>query len=77
MSAAIKLVPRASCAALLSLAEVKRITGLSAATLYRLRRAGQFPVPIKVSRRRIGWVQSEVENWLAQRERIDLATPHA
>lgn len=60
---------------MIGLAEVVALTGLSRATIYRMRRAGQFPMPVKVARRRIAWKESEIETWLAERPRVDLATP--
>jgi len=30
----------------------------------RLVKAGRFPAPIKVGQNRIGWVESEIDEWL-------------
>ena len=32
--------------------------------IYRLVKAGKFPAPIKVGQNRIGWVESEIDEWL-------------
>lgn len=55
--------------------EVEQKTGLSSATLHRLRRKGRFPDPIRVGERRIAWPEAEIDNWLANRERSRLCSP--
>ncbi len=39
-------------------------TGLSRSTIYSLISKKEFPAPIKLSQRSVGWVESEVESWL-------------
>lgn len=48
-------------------AEVSRLTGLSATTLWRFRKSGQFPKAIKLGEKSIGWLASEVDAWLESR----------
>ncbi|GJE00033.1 helix-turn-helix transcriptional regulator [Methylobacterium isbiliense] len=55
--------------------EVEAKTGLSNATLHRLRRKGRFPDPIRIGERRIAWPEAEVDEWLAKRERSRLCSP--
>jgi len=50
-----------------SIREVKRALGLSQSTLYRMRRAGEFPKPIRLSRARVGWPRAVIERWIANR----------
>lgn len=50
---------------ILRLPAVMQRTGLSRATVYRLARTGQFPSPIKLSERASGWLEMEVDSWLA------------
>lgn len=50
----------------IGLAEVKRITGLSASTIDRLEKRGEFPMRRRLSPGRIGWIQDEVNHWVAQ-----------
>lgn len=57
--------------------EVEAMTGLSGATLHRLRRKGRFPDPIKIGERRIAWPAHEIETWLATRERQPLRSASA
>ncbi len=47
--------------------EVERLTGLSAATIWRLRQRGELPEPIRLSPRRVGWPESTIAGWLEQR----------
>jgi prophage regulatory protein len=51
----------------LSQRDVCAATSLSFVTIWRLRRAGTFPQPIRLSAGRIGWRSDEVEAWLAER----------
>ncbi len=47
--------------------QVHDLVGLSRSTIWRLVRAGQFPTPIKISRRAVGWRSSDVRGWLRSR----------
>ena len=47
--------------------EVERMTGLSRASIYRLMAAGEFPTPIRIGARAIGWRVGDIEAWLASR----------
>jgi predicted DNA-binding transcriptional regulator AlpA len=53
---------------------VLRITGFSAATLWREIQAQRFPAPVPISPNRVGFLESEVREWFlaakASRERI-------
>lgn len=46
---------------------VRRQTGLSGATIYRLIKSGTFPAPVKVGIRASAWVGAEVDRWVAER----------
>ncbi len=52
---------------ILRLPAVKQLTQLSKASIYRLIHAGQFPCPVKLGQRAVGWHLDEIENWLAAR----------
>ncbi|PPT96534.1 hypothetical protein XaraCFBP7407_08860 [Xanthomonas arboricola pv. arracaciae] len=41
--------------------------GRSRASLYRDIAAGQFPSPVKIGERAIGWDPRVVDNWIAER----------
>lgn len=53
--------------AILRLPEVMRLTGLGRSTIYRLLAAGQFPSPIQLSVRAVGWRRSDLDDWTAAR----------
>ena len=52
---------------LLRLPSVKARTGLSRSSLYARISQGTFPRPINLGARAVGWIESEVEEWLTQR----------
>jgi len=45
------------------LPEVKRLTGLSTATIYRMAKDGRFPGQIKIGEQAVAWIKSEVLAW--------------
>jgi prophage regulatory protein len=51
----------------LRLPEVENRTGLRQTALYELEVQGRFPKRVKLSARAAGWVESEVEEWIAGR----------
>ncbi len=54
---------------LLRLPMVMRITGLARSTIYKLIAQDQFPVPIRLSKRAVAWLQSEIDGWVSSRVR--------
>ncbi len=56
------------------LQDVITATGLSRSTLYKYISEGTFPKPVSLGDRCVGWVESEVHDWiLARIEERDLA----
>lgn len=47
----------------ISIREVKKRTSLSRATICREIAAGRFPKQKRISRARVGWLESEVDGW--------------
>ena len=47
--------------------EVEAATGLSRSSLYRLAAAGEFPRPIRLGPRAVGWRADEIAAWIEQR----------
>jgi prophage regulatory protein len=47
--------------------EVKRVTGLSRTTRWRLERKGKFPQRRQLSENAVGWLESEIRLWMASR----------
>lgn len=52
---------------ILRLGAVKSRTGLSRSTIYARIAEGNFPKPISLGPRAVGWLASEVDDWLLQR----------
>jgi prophage regulatory protein len=48
-------------------------TGLSRSTLYELIRRGDFPRQIRLGPRAVGWVDSDIDDWI--RRRIEISNP--
>ena len=56
--------------------ELRQIVPYSAQHILRLEKQGLFPRRIQIGIRRVGWRLSEIENWLAARERgVEILTP--
>ena len=49
---------------------ITRTGGKSRTTLWRDVRAGRFPAPVKVGPNRIGWLESEIEDWQENLPRV-------
>jgi prophage regulatory protein len=54
---------------MLRLREVMRRTGLSRSTIYAYIAANQFPSPIPLGPRAVGWIEDEVNAWIEERIR--------
>ncbi len=52
---------------ILRLPQVLARTGLSRSTIYAKVAAGEFPEPINLGGRAVGWLADEVEAWLVAR----------
>jgi prophage regulatory protein len=52
---------------ILRLNEVKLRTGLSRSTIYLAIKNDQFPKPINLGLRSVGWLESEINSWIAAR----------
>lgn len=53
---------------LLREAQVLELVPVSAATLWRSIKRGEFPRPIRISVRAVAWLESEIHAWIAQRQ---------
>lgn len=51
---------------ILRLPEVSNRTGRGRSTIYEDMAAGTFPKPIKLGSRSVGWVEEEVDAWIAE-----------
>jgi prophage regulatory protein len=52
---------------ILRLPEVRSRTGLSRSTIYLRLSEGTFPRPVCLGGRAVGWVEEEIQSWLAER----------
>lgn len=51
---------------ILRLPELRKMIGLSVTTIWRKEKAGKFPKRIHISERAVGWLTSEIEEWIEQ-----------
>lgn len=47
---------------------VEEVTGLSRSTIYALISKGEFPRPVKLTGKAVGWPESAVADWLNSRD---------
>jgi len=47
--------------------QVQTRTGLARSTMYHLMSSGQFPRPIQLTHRTVGWIEFEIDAWVAAR----------
>ncbi len=52
---------------MLRLAQVLDATGLGKTKIYELQARGDFPMRVKITSHSVGWVEEEVQAWLARR----------
>lgn len=45
--------------------QVEARTGLRRSTIYDRIRAGTFPVPVPLGGKAVGWIEAEVDAWIA------------
>jgi len=58
---------------MLSKVQVREMVLYSPAHIARLEAAGKFPKRVQLGPSRVGWIESEIEDWL--KERIAKRTP--
>jgi prophage regulatory protein len=52
-------------ATLLRMPQVKARTGLSRSAIYLKIKNGEFPAPVSLGPRAVGWLEAEVERWIS------------
>ena len=62
---------------ILRLPGVKARTGLSRSTIYLQMSRGEFPRAIRLGENAVGWLEAEVEAWLADRVERTRSTERA
>ena len=58
---------------LVRLPEVCRLTGLGRSMIYQLEAAQRFPRRVRISVRAVGWLEGEVQQWIAERAKAHRA----
>jgi prophage regulatory protein len=53
--------------AILRRPQVEQRTGLSRSTLYQYIKDGDFPKPVHLGLRAVGWIESDISDWIAAR----------
>ena len=48
--------------------ELETRIGLACSTIYAMMARGDFPRPIKIGRRAVGWRSKDIDDWLLERE---------
>ena len=52
---------------LIRLKEVMQKTGLARSTIYKFMKVGTFPQTVQLGVRSVGWLESDVLNWISAR----------
>ena len=55
---------------ILRLPEIKLLTGLSRSSIYNYIATEAFPEPVRLGPRAVGWLETEVEKWVAARAKL-------
>ncbi len=50
--------------------EVEEITGLSRSTIYDMMNRGEFPRPVRLTAKAVGWPESLIRGWLENRPEV-------
>lgn len=58
---------------ILRLPQVIDKTGLSRTTVYESIKRGDFPNPVQLTERSIGWREHEIDEWIEGRESVTIA----
>jgi prophage regulatory protein len=63
-------VPPSPQSRVLRLKEVCKVTGFGRSFIYQLQAQQRFPHSIKIGERAVGWLESEVRQWIDNRVRV-------
>jgi prophage regulatory protein len=55
--------------------DVKGRTGLSNSTIHAWIKEGRFPAPVALGARAVGWIESEIDAWIADRAAARRSAP--
>jgi len=57
---------------MLRLAQVMDVTGLRKTKIYDLQAEGEFPMRVKITTHAVGWIEEEVQAWIARRVEVSV-----
>lgn len=52
---------------ILRISQVMQLTGLAKSTLYKYIKNNEFPVPIQLGVRTVGWLEGDIFEWIQKR----------
>ena len=61
---------------ILNVKQITETTGLSPVTIWRKEKAGEFPVRRQLGSRRVGWIASEVDEWIEATPVSEITSPN-
>lgn len=61
-----------NCIRILRLPEVEKRVGARKPTVYRWIKENDFPKPIRIGVRAVGWIEHEINGWIRSRDRADI-----
>lgn len=61
---------------IIRLPTVKLRTGWSRSSIYSLMAQGKFPAPVSLGARAVGWIEHEVDQWIASRIAASRGSAH-
>ncbi len=70
-------LPDKAASKVLRCSQVQERTGLSRSTLYSLFTSNRFPRPIKLTSRSVGWLSSDVDEWISSRKSTASSKVHS
>ena len=47
--------------------DVEKYTGLSRSTIYAMMTEGNFPRPLRLGKRAVGWTEGAISDWISSR----------
>ncbi len=48
--------------------DIEALTGLSRSTIYDLMSRGEFPRPVKLTGKAVGWTETAINDWIDSRK---------
>lgn len=59
---------------IIRLPEVKKVTGLSRSTIYKMMNEKTFPAQISLGAKSVGWLEADIQAWVQERVRLSHIT---